>query len=144
MIKKTKSLLHNIVPAVVLFGFAAYVAIADPITQNVPFHVQSGGSGSGCPGAYTGYVIMTNSAGSFYITPPANTTNGTLTDISGFPSPYASTAYVLRESDLTTWCDSNSVSFPANNSQSYELTVFVTSTPPPTNGQPLTLQITWH
>jgi hypothetical protein len=52
---------------------------------------------------------------------------------------------VVRKSDQFPWCDTNSVNFPATNTTSYSLTVYVKSpVPPPTNGQPMNLQITWH
>lgn len=124
-------------------GLLVGAAFADQ--QTIPFTVQSGGSGSGCPGAYTGYAKMTNSAGMFWITPPTNATSGTLKDASGFPPPYVSVVQVTRKSDNTKWCDTNSVTFPATNSTQYALTVDVKSAlPPPTNGQPIALQITWH
>ncbi len=102
-------------------------------------------SGSGCPGAYSGYAKMTNSAGSIWITPPTNAASGTLTDASGFPAPYVSVAYVTRRSDGVAWCGTNSVTFPATNTTSYELMIVVRNTPPPpTNGEPMTLQINWQ
>ena len=114
-------------------------------TQTIPFTATGGGSGSGCPGTYTGYAKMTNGSGTFWITPPAGTTNGTLTDASGFAAPYVSVAVVKRKSDQFAWCGTNSVTFMATNTQQYALTVDVKSTlPPPTNGQPMTLQITWQ
>ena len=123
-------------------GLMACLALADQ--QNDPFTAQSGGSGSGCPGTYTGLAKMTNGA-SLWFTPPTNATSGTLTDASGFAAPYVSVASVKRKSDLVTWCDTNSVTFPATNSTTYSLTVYVKSPlPPPTNGQPMTLKITWQ
>jgi len=130
--------------AVVLAGFIGYVALADTMSENIPFTSKSV-SGTGCPGAYTGLAKMTNSTGTFWITPPTNATNGTLTDASGFPSPYVSVAYVMRRSDGMTWCGTNSTTFPATNSTSYQLMIVVKSTPPPpTNGQPMSLQIQWQ
>jgi len=124
-------------------GLMVCAAVADQ--QSIPFTSQSGGSGSGCPGTYTGFAEMTNSAGTFWITPPTNTSSGTFTDASGLASPYVSVAYVTRKSDGLTWCGTNSVTFPATNSMKYSLMVYVKNTPPPpTNGQPLTLQINWH
>jgi hypothetical protein len=143
MIKKMKSKFGHLITAVALTGFAAGVAWADQ--QAIPFTKKSGGSGSGCPGAYTGYAKITNSTGSIWITPPTNAVSGTLTDASGFPSPYVSVGYVTRKSDSVTWCGTNSVTFPATNSTSYQLIVYVKNTPPPpTNGQPMNLQITWQ
>jgi hypothetical protein len=131
--------------AVVVMGFVGITVLAEPSSEWVSCTLQSGGSGSGCPGAYTGFAKMTNSVGTFWITPPTNVTSGTLTDMSGFPSPYVSVAFAEQKSDLKTWCDTNSVTFPAINSTSYELFVYVKSTPPPpTNGQPMNLQIVWQ
>ena len=128
-----------------LAGFAASVAwAADTINQTIPFNNSSGGSGSGCPGTYTGYAKMTNDVGTFWITPPTNAVSGTFTDASGFASPYTSIAWV-KCSDFHTWCDTNSVTFPATSSKKYELFVYVKNTPPPpTNGQSMNLQITWQ
>lgn len=130
---------------VLLAGFAAGLAwAADTISQAIPITVQSGGSGSGCPGTWTGYAKMTNAAGTFFITPPTNATSGTFTDVSGFAQPYASVACV-KQNDLVTWCGTNSVTFPATSSNTYLLTVYVKSpVPPPTNGQPINVQITWQ
>lgn len=126
-----------------LLAASADRVLAD--TQTIPFTATAGGSGSGCPGTYKGYAKMTNSSGTFWITPPAGTTNGTLTDASGFSAPYVSVAVAKRKSDSFIWCGTNSVTFTATNTQQYALTVYVKSTtPPPTNGQPMTLQITWR
>jgi len=130
------------VVALTLASLAANLAWAGQ--ETIPFTNKSV-SGSGCPGAYTGYAKMTNSAGSIWITPPANTTSGTFTDASGFASPYVSVVNVIRRSDNASWCETNSVTFPATNSTSYQLALYVKNTPPPpTNGQPMTLEITWQ
>jgi hypothetical protein len=143
MAKKLKPTFGRILAVLALTVVVAGVAWADQ--QAIPFTKKSGGSGSGCPGAYTGYAKITNSTGGLWITPPTNAVSGTLTDASGFPAPYVSVGYVIRKSDLVTWCGTNSVTFPATNSTSYELFVYVKNTPPPpTNGQPMTLQITWQ
>ncbi len=142
MTTKLRPTFGRILAVLALAGFAAGVAWADQ--QSIPFTKKSGGSGGGCPGTYTGYAKMTNSAGSFFITPPTNVVSGTLTDASGIPSPYVSVAYVSC-SDSSSWCDTNSVTFPATHSKTYTLAVYVKSpTPPPTNGQPMNIQITWQ
>lgn len=146
MNKNTKLKIAQLLTLLILVSLTACVnltttSISD--TQCIPFTVKSV-SGSGCPGSYTGYAKMTNSAGSVWITPPATATNGTFTDLSGFPSPYVSVASVTRLSDHATWCGTNSVSFPATNSNTYQLMVVVKNTPPPTNGQPMNLQIIWQ
>ena len=122
-------------------------ALTAPSTnqQSVGFKATPGGSGTGCPGAYTGFARMTNSAGTFLLTPPTNTIRGTFTDASGFAAPYISVAWVARSGGFLTWCDTNSVTFPVTNGAQYSLTVYVKSPlPPPTNGQPMTLKVTWQ
>jgi hypothetical protein len=128
----------------VFTGCATKVCVESTASQSIPFTAQNGGSGSGCPGSWTGYAKMTNSLGTFAITPPPGTTNGIFTDASGFAPPYVSVAYVKRN-DLVTWCGTNSVSFPASNSKNYQLTIYVKSAlPPPTNGQPMNLHFSWQ
>jgi hypothetical protein len=146
MTKKTKRNISSIMTTLAFAGVTAFAVWADPISQTIPFTAQSGGSGGiSCPGVYTGYSKMTNSTGGIWITPPTNTTSGTFTNASGFPPPYVSIALAVRKSDSMTWCGTNSVTFPATNSTSYQLTVYVKNTPPPpTNGQPTTLQIIWQ
>jgi len=132
----------KIIAILLLTGFAACVALAD--TQGIVATVTKGSTS--CVGTYYAYAKMTNSAGSIWITPPSNTnTSGTFTDISNFSTNYTSTVLVTRKKDGVAWCGTNSVTFPATNSTSYQMIAYVTSTlPPPTNGQPLTLQIEWH
>jgi hypothetical protein len=124
--------------ALVLAGFAGFIK-ADQ-TETIP--CVTGQNTNSCAGVYYACAKMTNSAGAVWITPPAGTKTGTFTDASGFPSPYTSSAVVMRKSDQKTWCQTNSITFPATNS-SYSMVVCITSTPPPTNGQPMTLQIQW-
>jgi hypothetical protein len=144
MINKSKAVCVSIVSVLAVVGLATCAVLADPIFQDIPITLSSGGIGSECPGAYVGYSKMTNSSGSIWITPPAGTSSGTLTDVSGLPAPYTSAVYAARKSDLATWCDTDGVTFPATHSDSYQLIVFVTSTPAPTNGTPLILQIVWN
>jgi len=145
MEKHIKRHLGKTLTALTLIGFAACVAIADQ--QAIPFTPQNSGTGSSCPGTWTGYAKMTNATdGTFWITPPTNVISGTLTDASGFASPYTSVTYVKSKNHLTQkWCDTNSVTFPATNTDKYSLTVYVkSSVPPPTNGQPINVQVTWQ
>jgi hypothetical protein len=87
---------------------------------------------------------MTNDVGSIWLTPPTNAISGTLTDVSGFSTPYQSVAYVTQKNNFQHWCDTNSVTFPVTSTTQYQLVVYVKNTPPPpTNGQPINLQITW-
>jgi hypothetical protein len=118
---------------------------ASDLIQTPQASVGSGSSGS-CPGTYTAVARMTNSSGAFWITPPTGTHTGTFKDASGFGGSYSSSVTVERKSDQFTWCtnNNNSLTFPATNS-SYELVVYVNSTPPPpTNNQLMTLQVTWE
>jgi hypothetical protein len=141
MTKKNKPVFGPIVAALAFAAFAACVAWAD--TQGDKANVISGNNS--CAGAYKALAKMTNSSGNPWVTPPTNTSSGTFKDASGFAPPYTSVVLVTRKSDSTTWCGTNSVTFPATNTTSYSMAVYVTSTPPPpTNGQPLTLQVTWH
>jgi hypothetical protein len=142
MSKKHQPTFSRFVTVLAITGFMTVMALAG--IQQIPFTAKTA-SGSGCPGASTGYAKMTNSIGSIWITPPTNTSSGTFTDASGFGAPYVSVAYVERKSDGASWCGTNSVTFPATNSASYQLVVYVKNTPPPpTNGQPMSLQITWQ
>ena len=140
---KSKLQRFPILIAVAFAGCCACLAVKGQMVENIIATVASGGQGSDCPGAFTAYAVITNSLGGYWITPPTGTTNATLTDISGFPAPYASVASVMRKSDMMTWCSDTSVSFPVTNGNSFELRAFVISTPAPTNG-PLVLQITWQ
>jgi len=130
------------IAALTLVGFA--ICLATQVDQSCP---SANGQGtSPYIGTYYAIAKMTNSSGTYWITPPANTHTGTFKDASGFPSPYVSAVVVSRRSDGFAWYtnNNNSITFPATNS-SYTLTVCVTSTtPPPTNGQPMTLQVTWQ
>lgn len=133
----------TLVVTIVLAGCWASLA-SDPLFQNIFPQIASGGQGSDCPGPFTGYAIMTNSAGSIWITPPAGTTNGCLLDNSSYPAPYASVASAVRKSDLTTWCAGNYVSFPVSSGDRFQLKMFVVSAMPTNNPVVLDLQITWH
>ena len=128
--------------ALVLASLIGLVAHADTQADKA---TMTQGTNSTCGGTYYATAKMTNSTGSTWITPPTNSSSGTFTDASGFGAPYSSTTLVTRFSDKATWCGTNSVTFPAASSNRYSLSVLVTSpTPPPTNGQPLTLQIQWQ
>jgi hypothetical protein len=144
MNKHIKQNLGKIITALTLIGFTAGMALADQ--QAIPFTPQNSGTGSGCPGIWTGYAKMTNATdGTLWIIPPTNAISGTLTDASGFAAPYESVAYVTRKSNSQHWCNTNSVTFPVTNTTKYAFTVYVkTPLPPPTNGQPMNLQITWQ
>jgi hypothetical protein len=125
-------------------GSAGVSLASIPLAQNLAPSIQQGGQGSDCPGPFTGYSIMTNSTGSTWITPPTGATNGILTDISGFPSPYASVASVVRKSDLSTWCAGNYVQFPVSSGDRFQLKLYVVSALPTNTPLNLTLQIQWQ
>jgi hypothetical protein len=144
--QKNKKTMYKIVcAAAVLFaGFA--IGMADQQTQK-DLPTMGKVTGTGCPGTYYALARMTNSTGLFWLTPTAGATNGIFKDVSGFPHPYASSTEVVQRSDGTLWCSTstNGVSFPVSSSTSYSMVVYVTSkNPPPTNGQPLVLQVTWQ
>jgi hypothetical protein len=132
-----------IVTGAAFIGFAVSVALAD--NQVVPFTPNGGGGGitNSSIGIYYGLAKLTNGSGSFWFTPPTNVTSGTLSDISGFGPPYSSVANAACI-NMKSWCGTNSVTFPATNTMKYSLTVYVKSTPPPTNGQPVSVQIVWQ
>ena len=139
----TKQKLVKTIATLALTGLAASIAWAEQ--QSAPATVATGTNP--CAGTYYAYAKMTNDTGSIWIKPPTNivVTSGTLTDKSGFPAPYSSYATILKKGTTSYLCGSNSVTFPATNTASYQLMVVVTSsTPPPTNGEPMTLQIDWH
>ena len=145
MIHKNKSIVGQILALLALTSLLAGSAWAQQSSsQCLPFIMKAGGSGSGCPGVYTGYAKMTNSIGSFWITPPTNTISGTLTNATTGGDPFAAVACVQRKNDVTIWCDTNCVTFPATNTAQYQLVIYAKSTPPPTNGQPILVQITWQ
>ena len=140
MNNKTSKLLSMVV--CVLAGFTGLVAWAD--SQGDPAKMSIGTNS--VFGKYYAYAKITNGTGGYWIKPDTNIVvrSGTLTDISGFPAPYGSYATALPFGS-TNCCSSNSVTFPATNTLTYQLTVYVTSpTPPPTNNQPMTLQIQWN
>jgi hypothetical protein len=131
----------KIIAALAVGGFVAGVAWAD--TECIPFTVSTG-QGTGCIGSFTGYAKYTNTAGTLWITPSNGVTSGTFTDTSGYGSNYVSIASVERQSDRMFWCGTNNVTFPATNTQRYQLVVYVKNTPPPpTNGAPMNLQLNW-
>ena len=94
---------------------------------------------------FYGVAHMTNSSGTFNIIPPAGTTQGIFTDLSGYPPNYTSQQFALRRSDGHTFMGCGSVTFPATNGTSYTLTTTVTA-PYPNNAtnMVLTLQIVWQ
>jgi hypothetical protein len=146
MTKKIRLALAGAPGAAAIAVFATWAAFADPITQWDKAAVGAGGStNDACPGLYTAVAKMTNSAGSTWLTPATNTSSGTFTDNSSFPPPYSSLVIVTRFSDRMSWCATNHVTFPATNTMQYQLVVYVKSaTPPPTNNQPLNLQVQWQ
>jgi len=145
MNNRIKQNLGKTITALTLIGLAASVVLADNSTQSIPATVTT--LSNACAGKYYAYVKMTNDQGSIYIKPPTNIVvrSGTLTDQSGFAAPYSSYATVQKKGTLTYLCGSNSVTFPATNTATYQLMVVVTTpTPPPTNGQPMILHVDWN
>lgn len=151
MSKHTKQNLGKIITlstlaALLLTGCATNVGMQGTTTQAIPFTPQNSGSGSSCPGVWTGYARMTNTSdGTIWVKPPTNAIRGTLTDVSIGASNYVSVACVTRQSNQMKWCDTNSVTFPVTNTAKYSMYIYVKSPlPPPTNSQPIGLQITWQ
>jgi hypothetical protein len=99
-----------------------------------------------CVGSYTASAKITNSAtGTIWFTPPSGTTNATITDSSGLSSPYVSVVQAVRKRDAVSWCETNTVSFPASSSEQYKFYIYVKNTPPPpSSGQVLTLDVQWE
>ncbi len=140
---KNKSLFTLLCSAIAIFGIAEVAALAD--TETIGAKVMT--STNPCAGKYYAYVKMTNSTGSTWVQPPTNTVinSGTLTDLSGLPSPYSSSAVVEVFGSTNYLCGSNSITFPATNTCRYMLMIVVTSaTPSLTNGQPMNVQIQWQ
>jgi hypothetical protein len=140
-----KKIILQLFLAAVLTGFTASVVLADNPTEIISASVAT--LSNSCTGKYYASVKMTNDQGSIYIKPPTNIVvrSGTLTDMSGFAAPYSSYAVVQKKGAQTYSCGSNNVTFSATNTASYVLMVVVTSpTPPPTNGQPMTLHVDWN
>jgi hypothetical protein len=136
-----KHKIRCILAGLAVTGLAVSMVWAD--NQMVPYTPKPG-TGTGCIGGYVGYAKMTNSAGSIWITPPPNTTYGTLTDGSSFGSNYVSIATVTCATNLTsTQCESNSITFKASSNSKYQLVVYVKQSPP-TNGESLNLLVSWQ
>jgi hypothetical protein len=137
MNKNLKRKLGYGIAALGLAGFAIGAVWASD-TQCIPFTAKVV-TGSGCPGGYLGYATMTNSTGGIWIVPPTNTVSGTFTNNSAFTC----TVYVIQKNNSMVWCDTNSITFLATNSTSYQMTAYVKS-PAPTNGQMITVQVNWQ
>ena len=141
MTRKIQTGFRQIAVSLALTSLTACVALAEIQSDKALSAIGN----NACAGNFNATAKMTNSTGGSWLTPPAGKTNGTFADASGFAVPYKSVVLVTRKSDLATWCATNSVTFPASSSASYSLAVYVTSTlPPPTNGQPMALQVTLH
>lgn len=137
---KKNRLLRLAVITLVLAEFLRCVALADNQVVNPTMT-----SGSISCGKYYAYGKATNSAGGTLITPPTNAVAVTVTDISGYPAPYSSAAAVWLQGAMLPTCASNTVTCSVTNTKQYQLLIYVTSpTPPPTNGQPLTIQYIWQ
>jgi hypothetical protein len=133
--------IRGIIAGLAITGLAISMVWAQD--QMAPFTMKTG-TGAGCVGSFLGYARMTNSIGTLWITPPPNTTSGTFTDLSSFGSNYVSIATVTCLTNITTpLCESNTITFKASSSAKYEFTVYVKQSPP-TNGEPLNLQVTWQ
>jgi hypothetical protein len=147
MKNKFGSAMAGAVAIVTLAGFlSTQMVFADWIPISGSFQKISGGNTNlPCPGTYTGYVKATNSAGSFWLTPPTNATSCIVTDASGFPAPYVSVVQATRRSDFRCFCGTNSLTIGVTNNTTYEFIAYIKSVPPPpTNGQPVILEVLWQ
>jgi len=126
-------------------GFIHSDALAQScIVEPLPATMSSGSNSYA--GSYYAFVRATNSSGGLWIVPSNGVQSCTVSDISGFSAPYASMLIAARKDGAHTWYTNKNCSliFPVTNTISYSINLYVTSVPPPpTNGQPLTLQIMW-
>lgn len=133
--------------AFMLAGCAYVSAQQSPYTQSQCDPSTLVTSTNASVGVYYATAKMTNSIGGIWITPSNGVTSCTFQDVSGFALPYTWSAIVVRHSDYHSFVTTNSTPliFTATNTTSYSFTVYVNSpTPPPTNGQMLTLQAQWQ
>ena len=97
-------------------------------------------------GAYYATVRATNISGGLWLMPSNGVQSCTVADTSGLPSPYASSLVVSCKNGAHMYSTNQNCNliFPVTNTTSYSIMLYVNSVPPPpTNGQPLTLQIMW-
>ncbi len=119
-------------PMCILAGLAMVsmvIGVAWADDQMIPFKKSTGVS-QDCLGSL--YWLRKDDKrchGTYWLTPSNNAVSGTFTDISSIPSPYVSIAYVTRKSDLMVWCGTNSVTFPATNTDLYDLYDFYVKIP---------------
>ena len=124
----------------------AGLGVAQQSTQTEILPATMGTGSNTYIGTYYAMVKATNSAGSILISPTNGVQSCTLQDISGYPAPYSSSLVATRKSDGHCWYtnNNNSLTFPVTNGINYTMCAYVNSMPPPpTNGQPITLQIQW-
>jgi hypothetical protein len=136
-----------IVAVLAVASFAAAVAWGGSTTQQSDPAIAGPGTPPCGGSTYYARANMTNGFGMFWLTPTGNISSCTFTDATGLASPYSSALSVTRKSDFNSWCSNNThgLVFPATNTDSYSLTMYVTSkTPTITNGQPMILKATWH
>jgi hypothetical protein len=142
---KNKTLKTLSIVGIITAGFMHCGALAQSsMIQPLP-PIMIPGSNS-YAGAFYAYVKGTNSSGGFSITPSIGVQSCTVSDVSGFPAPYSSCVIASRRDTGHTWYTNQNCSliFPVTNTLSYTIMLYVTSVPPPpTNGQPLMLQIAW-
>lgn len=146
MNKKLKTSKIAFVAALLLAGFMHVCAFAQQYTQKQFDLAALSTNINPKLGTYYAIAQMTNSAGTYWITPSNGVSSCTFQDVSGFPPPYTWAAMVQSRNFHQFVATNNTpLTFPATNTMSYTLTVYVTSPlPPPTNGQALTLQAQWQ
>lgn len=133
------------VGAIMMAGFIN-LAVAQQSTQTQPLPATFSSGSNTYIGTYYAWVKATNSAGSILIMPTNGVQSCTIQDVSGYPSPYSSAFVVQRKSDGHWWYtnNNNSLTFPVAHGTNYTICLYVSSAPPPpTNGQPIMLQIQW-
>lgn len=116
------------------------------LTETISFNNTQGTSGSSCIGTYYGYARLTNSTtGAYWLVPPTNSTSATFTNLTDLGDGANCDMVVMSKRTFTAWCGTNSVTFPVSSVDQYELTMYIKNTPPPpTNNQPLSMQVNWQ
>jgi len=138
---KTVSTLGILIMALAHISALAQSVVVEPL----PASVSSGSSGF--VGSYYAFVRATNSVGGLWLTPPSGAQSCTVSDASGFSAPYVSSLMASPKDGSQTWyaTNNNNLFFPVTSTASYAIILYVNSLPaPPTNGQPLMLEITWN
>jgi hypothetical protein len=106
---------------------------------------QPGTGNKSCIGSYLGRVTFkVPGTQSTWFSRPAGTTQCTITDTSGYSTPYSAKVEAVESYSLWSTCKVQTVTFPtkAPPTYKYQFTTYVTSGAPP-SGSTLTLDIQW-